>query len=78
MSSLGNGFLEIMSRKSLWVRVLSSSPLMEPETRDQVSDRIGKATDKLQSASSTRAHKFGGSDRLIRRFLLKGCFITEL
>lgn len=37
MSSLGHKLLDTMSRNNLWVRVLSSSTIMEPEARLQFS-----------------------------------------
>jgi COP9 signalosome complex subunit 5 len=52
MSSLGHNLLDTMSRNNLWVRVLSSSTIMEPENRLRFSERVKKAADKLQVTAS--------------------------
>jgi len=51
MSSLGNKLLGIMSKNNLWVRVLSSSAILEPEYRERLPERFNKATQKLDSAA---------------------------
>jgi COP9 signalosome complex subunit 5 len=51
MSSLGHKLLGIMSKNNLWVRVLSSSAILEPEYRERLPERFNKATQKLDSAS---------------------------
>jgi len=58
MSSLGHSLLDTMSRNNLWVRVLSSSPIMEPENRLRFSDRVKKASEKLQVAPSGGGGRF--------------------
>lgn len=63
MSSLGSNLLDIMSRNNLWVRVLSSSSIMEPENRLRFSERVKKAHEKLQGASSaaqSSSQRFAG------------------
>jgi len=52
MSSLGRNVLDIMSKNSLWVRILGSSSIMETETRQRFSERVRKAADKLQVAAN--------------------------
>mmetsp|Transcript_7466 Transcript_7466/g.8472 ORF Transcript_7466/g.8472 Transcript_7466/m.8472 type:complete len:344 (+) Transcript_7466:24-1055(+) len=53
MSSLGKRMVDIMSRNNLWIRVLSSSAVMEPENRRGFPDRAGAMTTKLNSASDS-------------------------
>eukprot|EP00457_Paulinella_chromatophora_P009793 gb/GEZN01009867.1/.p1 GENE.gb/GEZN01009867.1/~~gb/GEZN01009867.1/.p1 ORF type:complete len:364 (+),score=64.34 gb/GEZN01009867.1/:22-1113(+) len=48
MSGLGKKYVDIMGSSNLWVRNLSSSSMMEPETRDRLPDRIRKAADQLE------------------------------
>lgn len=52
MSGLGKKMVDIMSRSSLWVRVLSSSAVMEPENRLRFPDRAEAMTSKLSKASA--------------------------
>ena len=59
LSELGSELLDTMSRRSLWVRVLSSSSLLEVDNRARVSERIRKVNDKLQAAETALAH-YGG------------------
>jgi len=59
MSSLGSKMLDIMSRNNLWIRVLSSSSVMEPENRQRFAERVRKASDKLSSVDVS-----GGGGRL--------------
>ena len=59
LSELGGELLDTMSRRSLWVRVLSSSSLLEVDNRARVSERIKKVNDKLQAAETALAH-YGG------------------
>ena len=56
LSELGSELLDTMSRRSLWVRVLSSSSLLEVDNRARVSERIKKVNDKLQAADTALAH----------------------
>jgi len=51
MSSVGSRFLSIMSRNNLWVRVLSSTPMLESEARERFPERVTKATTKLDQAA---------------------------
>ena len=44
MGSLVRHNLEMMSRKHLWIRQLSSSAILEPENRDEIPKRITKMT----------------------------------
>jgi COP9 signalosome complex subunit 5 len=55
MSSLGRRVLDTMSKNSLWIRILASSSIMEPENRQRFSERVKKANDKLQSAANNQA-----------------------
>ncbi len=48
-----------MSKNNLWVRVLGSAPILESEARQRFSERVRKAADKLQSASSQLAAASG-------------------
>ena len=59
LSELGSELLDTMSRRSLWVRVLSSSSLLEVDNRARVSERVKKVNDKLQAAETALAH-YGG------------------
>jgi COP9 signalosome complex subunit 5 len=69
MSGLGNQMLEVMSKNALWVRVLGSSSIMEPDNRERFADRIKKAAERLQnvdvaalvSTSSAASAGAGGS-----------------
>jgi len=62
MSSLGRRVLDTMSKNSLWIRILASSSIMEPENRQRFSERVRKANDKLGSAvnSQTLGGRGGG------------------
>eukprot|EP00808_Paulinella_micropora_P010447 g5898.t1 len=51
MSGLGHKYVNIMGSSNLWVRNLSSSSMMEPETRDRLPDRIRKASDQLEQGA---------------------------
>jgi len=59
MSQLGRHFLGIMSKNNLWVRVLGSTPIMESEARQRFSERVRKAAEKLQLASTQLAASSG-------------------
>lgn len=63
MSGLGSSMLEVMSKNALWVRILGSSSIMEPDNRVRVADRIKKATERLQTvdAASLALGSVGGS-----------------
>jgi len=52
LSSLGRNMLDLMSKNSLWVRILASSAIMEPENRQRFSERVRKVSDKLQSSTN--------------------------
>jgi len=52
MSSMGRAVLDIMSRNNLWVRILSSSAIMEPETRQRFAERVRKAADKVSTSTA--------------------------
>lgn len=52
MSGLGNQMLEVMSKNALWVRVLSSSAIMEPDNRQRFADRISKAAERLRTVDA--------------------------
>jgi len=54
MSSLGRRVLDTMSKNSLWIRILASSSIMEPENRQRFSERVRKANDKLGSAANSQ------------------------
>jgi hypothetical protein len=61
MSTLGNQFLDTMSRNNLWVRVLSSSSIMEEENRSRCAERILKnAGDMTAGAAGARYGGGGG------------------
>lgn len=60
LSSLGGRMLNIMSRNNLWIRVLSSSAILEPENRIRFPERIAKASSKLQTAANQSS---GGGGR---------------
>lgn len=53
MSGLGSQMLEVMSKNALWVRILGSSSIMEPDQRARFADRIKKATERLQNVDSS-------------------------
>lgn len=53
LSNLGGRMLDIMSRNNLWIRVLSTSSILEPENRIRFPERLAKASEKLQSAASS-------------------------
>lgn len=59
MSGLGGKIMDIMSRNSLWIRVLSSSSIMEQENRSRFPDRVKNATSKLDHAASSRSGGHG-------------------
>jgi hypothetical protein len=48
-----------MSKNNLWVRVLSSSAVLEPENRERFPERVTKASAKLESAARSEG-SFGG------------------
>lgn len=61
MSGLGNNLLDIMSKNNLWVRILSSSSIMETENRQRFAERIKKANDKLSSVDTSQSAMIGFS-----------------
>jgi COP9 signalosome complex subunit 5 len=62
LSQLGGQLLDIMSRNNLWVRVLSSSSLLEVDNRQRVSERVRRVVDRLNSVDSALTHG-GGAGR---------------
>jgi len=50
-SSLGHKLLGIMSKNNLWVRVLSSTTMLDPDNRDRFPERVSKAAAKLEQAA---------------------------
>jgi len=67
ISALGKRFLDILSMNHLWIRVLSSAAIMEPENRAQTIDRIANLADRLdvvdiQSSSRSRGRMGLGTD----------------
>lgn len=63
MSTLGNSFLKIMSRKSLWIRALASQNVMETDFREGVPRRITNAVRELQKNSGSSRSQRGGSGK---------------
>jgi len=59
MSSLGHRLLGIMSKNNLWVRVLSSTSMLETENRDRFPERLSKASSKLEQAGRSEG-AYGG------------------
>ena len=53
LSGLGNQMLEVMSKNALWMRVLGSSSIMEPDNRVRFADRISKAADRLRTVDAS-------------------------
>lgn len=53
MSGLGNQMLEVMSKNALWVRILGSSSIMEPDNRQRFADRISKAAERLRTVDAS-------------------------
>lgn len=53
LSGLGNQMLEVMSKNALWMRVLGSSSIMEPDNRVRFADRISKAADRLRAVDAS-------------------------
>ncbi|SPQ95850.1 MPN domain-containing protein [Plasmodiophora brassicae] len=49
LSSTGAKILDVLSRKHLWMKVLSSSSIMDPENRQRFPDRIAVINAKLES-----------------------------
>ena len=60
LSQLGGELLSTMSRNNLWVRVLSSSSLLEPDNRARVSERVKKVNTQLTQVDSQLAHSTAG------------------
>lgn len=52
MSNLSTSMLDILSKNSLWISVLSSSSIMQPEYRHRFADRVLNLTGKLDSSES--------------------------
>jgi COP9 signalosome complex subunit 5 len=57
MSTLGSQVLGIMSNSSLWIRVLSSSAIIQQENRERFSDRVKNAASKVESASQSLSRR---------------------
>lgn len=64
MSSLGNKLLGVMSKNNLWVRVLSSSAMLEPETRERFPERVSKAVLQIDSKDVNGRGKKGKDSAL--------------
>ena len=60
LSQLGGDLLSTMSKNNLWVRVLSSSSLLEPDNRQRVSERVKKVNTQLQTVDAQLTHSHGG------------------
>lgn len=54
ISSVGNSMLETMSRSFLWIRVLGSSAVLEPDNRSQLVDRLNNLAGKLEQVDIRR------------------------
>ncbi|OQS06928.1 COP9 signalosome complex subunit 5 [Thraustotheca clavata] len=65
MSSLGSNVLSVLSEKFLWMRTLSSTPMLERENRERFSDRIGLLANKLHGCETLiSSQKNFGSARM--------------
>jgi len=60
LSTFAGRIIDIMSRNNLWIRVLSSSAILEPENRLRFPERLTKAKDKLRAASSQQSGRYPG------------------
>jgi len=60
MSSLGSQLLQTMSKKSLWIRVLSTTSMMEAENRNSYAERLKKTAEKLSAVDSATSQSGGG------------------
>jgi len=60
LSTFGARVVEMMSRNNLWIRVLSSSAILEPENRLRFPERLTKAKDKLRAASNQQRGQYPG------------------
>jgi len=63
MSTLGNNFLQIMSRNSLWIRALSSQNVMDNDFREGVPRRIEQSVKELKKHSGSAGRARGGASR---------------
>mmetsp|Transcript_28915 Transcript_28915/g.46970 ORF Transcript_28915/g.46970 Transcript_28915/m.46970 type:complete len:340 (-) Transcript_28915:150-1169(-) len=67
MSSIARSTMELFSKDSLWIRILSDSQIDDEEYGGKVVKRIGKCSSKLNSSASMdprmfdRGAKFGGA-----------------
>ncbi|EQC28976.1 hypothetical protein SDRG_13313 [Saprolegnia diclina VS20] len=65
MSSLGSNVLSVLSEKFLWMRTLSSTPMLERENRERFSERIALLATKLEGCESMVSSQRGfGSSRM--------------
>ncbi|OQR86968.1 COP9 signalosome complex subunit 5 [Achlya hypogyna] len=65
MSTLGSNVLSVLTEKFLWMRTLSSTPMLERENRERFSERIGALATKLEGCEAAVAsHKGFGSARM--------------
>eukprot|EP00823_Brevimastigomonas_motovehiculus_P003045 TRINITY_DN1826_c0_g2_i1.p1 TRINITY_DN1826_c0_g2~~TRINITY_DN1826_c0_g2_i1.p1 ORF type:complete len:345 (-),score=54.62 TRINITY_DN1826_c0_g2_i1:226-1260(-) len=64
LSSLGLKVLDIMSRNSLWIRVLASSSILEQEYRQRFTQRVQTMTDRLGTHPQTRSSEPKDSESL--------------
>uniref|UniRef100_A0A7S3PF33 COP9 signalosome complex subunit 5 n=2 Tax=Aplanochytrium stocchinoi TaxID=215587 RepID=A0A7S3PF33_9STRA len=49
LSSLSSNVLSIISKNVLWMNSLTSTPILEPENRDRLAERIFSVTEKLRT-----------------------------
>ncbi len=63
MGSLVRHNLEMMSRKHLWIRQLSSAAILEPENRMELPKRINTMAKKANSTQMGRGGKGGSRKR---------------
>ncbi|CAM9755852.1 unnamed protein product [Chrysoparadoxa australica] len=59
-SSMASDVMGILTENFLWTRTLSSTPMLEKEHRDRVSERCDQASDKLEQCSSMLTSGSGG------------------
>jgi len=59
MSSLAAGVMGILTENFLWMHTLGSTPMLEKETRERFSERIGAVSDRLEQFGSTLSGPLG-------------------
>ncbi|KAF0689634.1 Aste57867_18933 [Aphanomyces stellatus] len=64
MSNMGSNVLSVLSEKFLWMRTLSSTPMLERENRERFSERIGALAAKLEGCESVVSNSKGFSSRM--------------